>query len=140
MPQCQFLFSVVFGFRKVVLEIFSELDATKPEVPIFPTRTRSLKGSRRGAAGRPHHMAAWPPLGCTAIGCGPPGCPPTSPFLLFKAFLEKTLNTRTSIHEKFRSRRHHQAYFGRVLKLFPAPCRRLESSPNASLSPCLPPE
>ena len=29
---------------------------------------------------------------------------------------------------------------GRVLKLFPAPCRRGESSPEASKSPCLPPE
>ena len=35
MPQCQFLFSAVFGFRKVTQEIFSELDETKAKVPIF---------------------------------------------------------------------------------------------------------
>src|SRR3954465_15684795 len=35
MLQCQFLFSAVFGFRKVTQEIFSELDDSKTEVPIF---------------------------------------------------------------------------------------------------------
>ena len=33
MPQCQFLFSSVFGFRKVVQEIFSELDRVTTEEP-----------------------------------------------------------------------------------------------------------
>ena len=58
MPQCQFLFSAVFGFRKVVLEIFSELDETKAKFPIFLTRKRSPKERRRGAVGRPHHLVA----------------------------------------------------------------------------------
>ena len=49
MPQCQFLFSAVLGFKKVTQEIFSELDETKAEVPIFTRRRRSPKGSRRGA-------------------------------------------------------------------------------------------
>ena len=35
MAQCQFLFSAVFGFRKVTQEIFSESDVTKANVPIF---------------------------------------------------------------------------------------------------------
>jgi hypothetical protein len=35
MPQCQFLFSAVFYFRKIVLQIFSELDETKAHGPIF---------------------------------------------------------------------------------------------------------
>src|SRR3954467_4175160 len=35
MPQCQFMFSTVFRFRKVAQEIFSELDDSKTEVPIF---------------------------------------------------------------------------------------------------------
>ena len=35
MPQCQFLFSAVFGFRNLTKEIFSELDDSKAEVPIF---------------------------------------------------------------------------------------------------------
>ena len=58
MPQCQFLFSAVFGFRKAVLKIFLELDETKAKVPIFLTRTRSPKERRRGAVGRPHHATA----------------------------------------------------------------------------------
>ena len=63
MPQCQFLFSAVFGFRQVVLEIFSELDETKIQGPIFLSRTRSPKERRRGAPRRPHHVVARvPPL------------------------------------------------------------------------------
>ena len=62
MPQCQFLFSAVFGSRKVVLRIFSELHETKTEVPIFPTRTRSPKERRRGATRWPNHLAARPHL------------------------------------------------------------------------------
>ena len=58
MPQCQFLFSAVFGFRKVVLEIFSELDETKAQPPILLSRTRSPKERRRGAVGRPHQVVA----------------------------------------------------------------------------------
>ena len=63
MPQCQFLFSAVFGFRKVTQEIFSELDETNCEVPIFTRRRRSPKESRRGATGWPHHACERPALG-----------------------------------------------------------------------------
>ena len=38
------LFSTIFGFRKVVLEIFSELDTAKTKVPIFP----EVHGVQRG--------------------------------------------------------------------------------------------
>ena len=58
MPQCQFLFSAVFCFRKAVLEIFSESDETKAKVPIFLSRTRSPKERPRGAVGRPHQVVA----------------------------------------------------------------------------------
>jgi hypothetical protein len=51
-------------FRKVIQEIFSELDETKPEVPILLSRRRSPKGRRRRAGRRPHHRVAqshlWP--------------------------------------------------------------------------------
>ena len=36
MPKSQLLFSAVFGFRKVVQEIFSKLDETKAQGLIFP--------------------------------------------------------------------------------------------------------
>ena len=54
------LFSAVFGFRKSIKEIFSELDETWTRPPIFPTRTRSPKERRRSTL-------------CRAVGwCGPP--------------------------------------------------------------------
>jgi hypothetical protein len=47
-------------FRKVIQEIFSELDETKPEVPISPSRTRRPKENQRWAREQPHHGVAWP--------------------------------------------------------------------------------
>ena len=62
MPKCQFLFSAVFGSRKLLLQIFSELHEIKGQVPIFPTPSRSPKERRSGATRWPHHMAArWAP-------------------------------------------------------------------------------
>ena len=62
MPQCQFLFSAIFGFRKVTQEIFSELDNSKAKVPIFPDTSTESKAEPEGGAG-----VATPPL-----GAGPP--------------------------------------------------------------------
>jgi hypothetical protein len=57
-------FLLFLYFRKVIQEIFSELDEMKPEVPILLSRTRSPKGRRRRAGRRPHHRVAqvtpWP--------------------------------------------------------------------------------
>ena len=58
MPQCQFLFSAVFGFRKAVLQIFSELDETNCHVPIFPASPRSQKGRPWGGPWAPPHAGA----------------------------------------------------------------------------------
>ncbi len=59
--------SAVLYFRKVVLEIFSELDETKTEVLIFLSRRRSQKGRRRKAGSGPYIPQARahprPPLG-----------------------------------------------------------------------------
>jgi hypothetical protein len=52
-------FLLFLYFRKVVQKIFSELDETKPEVPILLSRTRSPKGRQRRARRRPHHRVAW---------------------------------------------------------------------------------
>jgi hypothetical protein len=61
MPQCQFLFSAVC-FRKVTQEIFSELDATKTEVLIFPEHTRRTGEEPECGPGAttPWPGAAWP--------------------------------------------------------------------------------
>ena len=72
MPQCQFLFSAIFGFKKAVLQISSELDETKCHVPIFPTCSRSPKERRRGAPRRrPHPMARVGPLARRHVGSEP---------------------------------------------------------------------
>ena len=134
------LFSAVFGFRKLLLEIFSELHETKGQVPIFPARTRSPKKRRRGATRWPNHLAArphllprqpvvWAPRGSADIAPSPIYSPrrenPKAPSLSSRTYsLLPSSSTLTR----------------GVLKLFPAPCRRGESSPEGSTSPCPPPE
>jgi hypothetical protein len=74
-------FLLFLFFRKVTQEIFSELDETKVEVPIFPDTRRSPKQRRRGARGQPHHRVAWPsPWPCHQV-VGPPGPPPDATLL-----------------------------------------------------------
>jgi hypothetical protein len=68
-------FLLFLCFRKVTQEIFSELDETKAEPPIFTEASRRPKMRRRGARGWPHHRgvrpSSWPrppmvrPLGPT---------------------------------------------------------------------------
>src|SRR6266480_5172645 len=56
------LFSAVFGFRKVTQEIFSELDETKAETPIFPGTFQSTK-----EALQPDQEVVSPPLGAARV-------------------------------------------------------------------------
>ena len=140
MPQCQFLFSAVFGFRKAVLEISSELDETKSQMPIFPTRTRSPKERRRGAAGRrPHAAARVGPLPRHPMGSGPRASTDVAPSPIYSPRRE---NPKTPSHI---SRKHPMPPPPSTLTRGfrsspPAPCRRGKSSPEGSTSPCLPPE
>jgi hypothetical protein len=73
MPKCQFpIFCCFFCFRKVTQEIFSELDETKPEVPIFPRHETESKEESEGA----QEVATPPggvgdPLGVPPYGVGP---------------------------------------------------------------------
>jgi hypothetical protein len=53
-------FLLFLCFRKVTQEIFSELDKTKVEPPIFTEASQRPKMRRRGARGQPHHRGAWP--------------------------------------------------------------------------------
>jgi hypothetical protein len=52
-------FLLFFYSRFLPKEIFLELDETKPEVPIFLSRTWSPKGRQRRSGRRPHHRVAW---------------------------------------------------------------------------------
>jgi hypothetical protein len=54
------LFSAIFFFRKATQEIFSELDETKAEPPIFTKASRRPKMRRRGTRGQAHHGVARP--------------------------------------------------------------------------------
>jgi hypothetical protein len=69
-------FLLFLSFRKATQEIFSELDETKAEPPIFPEASRNLEMRRRGARGRPHPRAARPSPGSRHHRVRPPGPPP----------------------------------------------------------------
>jgi hypothetical protein len=53
-------FLLFLCFRKVTQEIFSELDETKAEPPIFTQASRRPKMKRRGARSQAHHQGARP--------------------------------------------------------------------------------
>jgi hypothetical protein len=53
-------FLLFLCFRKVTQEIFSELDETKAEPPIFTEASRRPKMRRRGARSQAHHQGARP--------------------------------------------------------------------------------
>jgi hypothetical protein len=52
-------FLLFLCFRKATQEIFSELDETKAEPPIFAEASRRPKMRPRGARGQAHHRVAW---------------------------------------------------------------------------------
>jgi hypothetical protein len=114
-------FLLFLCFRKVTQEIFSELDETKAEVPIFPNTRRSPKQRRRGARGWPHPPWREPSPGRAGAWCGP----------LVHLLDEKTLRPDQFSKKHTASRRRHRREIGRVQKLFPAPCRRGESPSEA---------
>jgi hypothetical protein len=69
-------FLLFLCFRKATQKIFSKLDKTKAEVPIFPDTRQSPKQRRREARGQPHHRVVqasrWPRHQVV----GPPSPPP----------------------------------------------------------------
>jgi hypothetical protein len=69
-------FLLFLCFKKVTQEIFSELDKTKAEPPIFTEALRRPKMRRRGARGQPHHREARPSPWPRPPMVRPPGPPP----------------------------------------------------------------
>jgi hypothetical protein len=94
-------FLMFLCFRKVTQEIFSKLDETKAEVPIFLDTRWSPKQRRRGARGQPHHRVARATLGRTTRWCGPLVHPLTSPFCLYILLDEKTLRAQTLFQKTY---------------------------------------
>jgi hypothetical protein len=76
MPQCQFPVFCCFCISEVTQEIFSELNETKAEPPIFTEASRRPKMRRRGARGCPHHRGARPSPWPRPPMVSPPGPPP----------------------------------------------------------------
>jgi hypothetical protein len=68
-------FMAFLCIRKATQEIFSELDETKAEVPIFLDMRRIPKQRRRGTRGQPRHRVARPAPGPCHQVVGPPGPP-----------------------------------------------------------------
>jgi hypothetical protein len=71
-------FLLFLCFRKVTQEIFSELNETKAEPPIFTEASQRPKMRRRGARGQPHHQGARPSPWPRPPVVRPPGPPPNA--------------------------------------------------------------
>jgi hypothetical protein len=94
-------FLLFLCFRKVIQEIFSELDETKPEVPNYLTWRRSPKESRRWTRGRPHLVVARATPRPCHQGCDRLVHLLTSPFRLFNPLNRKTLRARTLFQKTY---------------------------------------
>jgi hypothetical protein len=86
-PQCQFLFSAVFGFRKVIHESFSELHGTNCKYLKVAKGSNSQKEGARGPEAGPHAPQArpspwprlahvWPPPAASDSASSPIYSPP----------------------------------------------------------------
>ena len=113
MPQCQLLFSAVFGFRNRSKEIFSELDEIKAHDLIIP---RSFQNTEEGPEGRPRA----PTHGGGAAQGGAPWCvePPDPLRLRLFAYLSlpdlSLRDGKTTVRETIQSRRHREAKIWRT--------------------------
>jgi hypothetical protein len=116
------LFSAVLCFRKATQEIFSELDKTKVEVPIFPDTRQSPKQRRRGTRGWPHHRVAranpWPHHQVV----GPPGPPPNAALPPIYSPRREKPKGPINFHETYYKLPPSLMQDWEVQKLFPAPC------------------
>ena len=108
MPQCQFLFSAVFGFRKAVLQIFSELDETNCHAPIFPGSPRSQEGKCQGGPWAPPHAGARQgPQARRPMGREPWTSTDVAPSPIYSSRLENPKIT-SHIPERVPQRRRHR--------------------------------
>jgi hypothetical protein len=94
-------FLLFLCFRKATQEIFSELDETKAEVPIFPTRDRVE--SRDGGGPGAIHTIGWhgQPLARTTRWWGHLSHLLTPPFRLYILLGEGNLKTQSIFHETY---------------------------------------
>jgi hypothetical protein len=125
------LFSAILCFRKATQVIFSELDETKAKVPIFPDARWSPKLRQRGTRGRPHHGVARASPWSRHQVVGLPGPAPDAALCLYIPLDGKTLRPDQFSMKHTVSHRRRRREIRRVQKLFPPPCQRGESPPEA---------
>jgi hypothetical protein len=125
------LFSAIFVFQKSYKGNILGIRRKKSRSSYFPTQDRVQSRDAGGAEGG--HAMPWhgPPPGRARLWGGPLVHPLTLPFCLYILLDEKTLRPKLFSRKHTASRRHPQREIGRVQKLFPAPCRRGESPPEA---------
>jgi hypothetical protein len=132
MPQCQFPIFCYFYVLEKLHRKYSQ-NWTEQKLKFLFFLTRDGVQSRDGGGPEGSRTIGWrgPPPGHTTRWCGPLVHPLTSPFRLYIFLDEKTLRPKFFSRKHTASRRHHRCEIGRVQKLFPAPCRRGESPPEA---------
>jgi hypothetical protein len=94
-------FLLFLCFRKATQEIFSELDETKDEPPIFTEASRSPKMRQRGPTGWPHPRAARPSPGPRHHGVRPPGPPPDAALPPIYSPRREKPKTQLVFHENY---------------------------------------
>ena len=128
------LFSAVFGFRKSIKEIFSELDETKDIVNNITRRSRSPKGSRSRPTRGPRHTRARP-----RVGPRPPSATDAASSPIYSPRRENPI-TVDHIPRKVPSRPSSSISDRRSSEALPGTLPEGRSSPESSTPPCLPPE
>jgi hypothetical protein len=131
MPQCQFpIFCYFFVSEKLHRKYSQNWTKQKPNVQKFTETSREPKRRRRGATGGPHHQGARPRAWPRPPVVRPPrSTSDAAPSPIKTPRREKPKNPIT-FPEYITIRRRRRPEIGRVLKLFPAPCRRGESPPE----------
>ena len=118
------LFSAVFGFRKSIKEIFSELDETKDIVNNITRRSRSPKGSRSRPTRGPRHTRARPRVGPRPpMAWWPPSATDAASSPIYSPRRENPI-TVDHIPRKVPSRPSSSISDRGSSDVLPAPCRR----------------
>jgi hypothetical protein len=124
-------FLLFLCFKKATQEIFSELDKTKADPPIFTEASRRPKRRRREATGQSHPRVAWPALGPRHQGVRPAGPSPDAALPPIYSPRRENLRTDQFSLKHTASRRRRRREIEMIQELSLAPCRRGESLPEA---------
>ena len=134
------VFSAVFRFRNPTRKISSESDEIFSAINKSSGSFRSPEGTWGGAPRAPHHWRARPKVGpCRAMVWWPHQAPGAHPSPISTP-RRKNPNTKDHIPRKVPSRPSSSISDRRSSEALPGTLPERRSSPEASTSPCLPPE